>query len=150
MSIPGLQKFEANRLGKLLLLSRIREYEEGEVIIKEGDNDPWLYFLLAGEVRIEKKGVPIQNFVDAGEIFGEMSIIDSQKRSASVYAQTKTILLAVDTAATSRLTSDDERADLLIFLYRIFAEYTTVRLRLTNEQLILAKKEVEELKNSLK
>ena len=44
MAIPALKNFETKSLGKLLRLSKIRQYEHGEVIIREGDLDPWLYF----------------------------------------------------------------------------------------------------------
>jgi len=37
MNIPTLKHFEIKSLGKLLKLSKIREYEDGEVIIKEGE-----------------------------------------------------------------------------------------------------------------
>ena len=46
MNIPALKNFEAKNLAKLLRLSKIRQYEDGEKIIQEGDLDPWLYFLL--------------------------------------------------------------------------------------------------------
>ena len=59
MSIPALKNFEARNLGKLLKLSKIREYEDGEIIITEGDIDPWLYFLLSGKIKIVKEGVQI-------------------------------------------------------------------------------------------
>ena len=78
-----------------------------------------------------------------GEIFGEMRVIDDESRSASVHAIGDTVCLAVDTSAKKRLSSDDdkdERLDFLLLLYRIFAEYITTRLRLTNEELIKAKK----------
>mgnify|MGYP001118912762 CR=1 FL=1 len=52
MSIPALKHFETRNLAKILRLSKIREYDDGELIIKEGDVDPWLYFLLAGKVRV--------------------------------------------------------------------------------------------------
>ena len=55
MTIPALQNFETRSLSNLLKLSKIRQYENGEVIIHEGDSDPWLYFLLNGALRIEKK-----------------------------------------------------------------------------------------------
>jgi hypothetical protein len=41
-SIPGLKNFEIESLGKMLRLSKIRQYEDGEPIIKEGDMDLWL------------------------------------------------------------------------------------------------------------
>jgi hypothetical protein len=37
----------------------------------------------------------------------------------------------------------DERLDFLLLLYRIFAEYMTARLRLTNEELVRAKRDAK-------
>ena len=152
MGIPALKNFETKSLGKLLRLSKIRQYEHGERIIKEGDLDPWLYFLLSGKIRISKAGHDIGTIDRKGEIFGEMRIIDSLSRSASVYALGKTICLAVDTSAKERLSGGedtrDEKLDFLLLLYRIFAEYMSIRLRLTNDELIKAKKMTEKLKKS--
>jgi len=145
MSIPPLSSFETKSLRQLLRLSKIREYADGELIIKEDDLDPWIYFLLSGNVRVEKNGVEIVLIDTIGELFGEMRILDGLTRSASVYADGKTVCLAVDTSATDRLSSDDERANFLLLLYRMFSEYISIRLRLTNEELIKAKKEVERL-----
>lgn len=149
MSIPGLKDFETRNLSKLLRLSKIREYEDGETIIREGDNDPWLYFLLSGKVIISKRGVLISRLNEVGEIFGEMRIVDSMARSATVAADGPTVCLCVDTSARGRLsrTDDrDERLDFLLLLYRIFAEYMSIRLRTTNEELIRAKKAIEALR----
>jgi CRP-like cAMP-binding protein len=151
MSISALKHFETRNLGKLLRLSKIRQYEAGETIIQEGDRDTWLYFLLSGEVRITKEGEEISTIGRRGDIFGEMRIIDDRSRSATVTAIDKVVALAVDTSAKSRMaTSDgkDERLDFLLLLYRIFAEYMTLRLRLTNEELVKAKKEAKALKAS--
>jgi CRP-like cAMP-binding protein len=148
LTIPALRNFEAKSLGRLLNLSKIREYDNGECIIKEGDFDPWLYFLLSGKIRISKEGMEINTIDKKGEIFGEMRVIDSLSRSASVYAVGKTICLAVDTSAKNRLSqgaSQDEKLDFLLLLYRIFAEYMSIRLRATNEELISAKKKVKRL-----
>ncbi len=144
MNIQGLKHFETRNLGKLLRLSKIRQYEDGEQIIQEGDMDPWLYFLLSGKIRITKEGEEISTISRKGEIFGEMRIIDDQTRSASVHAVGPTVCMAVDTSARKRLSEGDgkdERLDFLLLLYRIFAEYITVRLRLTNEELVKAKRD---------
>ena len=149
VTIPALKNFEKKSLGRLLRLSKIRQYENGECIIREGDLDPWLYFLLSGKIRIAKEGHDIGIIDRKGEIFGEMRIIDSLSRSASVFAIGKTICLAVDTSAKNRLTSGDsrdEQLDFLLLLYRIFAEYMSIRLRLTNDELIKAKKKIDALK----
>ncbi len=153
MNLPGLKEFETRNLAKLLRLSKIREYEDGEIIIREGDNDPWLYFLLSGELIIKKQGVEIGRLSQVGEIFGEMRIIDSLTRSASVYADGRTICLCVDTSAKGRLSSStqrDERLDFLLLLYRIFAEYMSIRLRATNDELFKAKNELLKLKEGRK
>ena len=146
MTIQALKHFETRNLGKLLRLSKIRQYEDGEQIIQEGDLDPWLYFMLSGTIRVSKGGVDIGTISRKGEIFGEMRIIDDQSRSASVHAVGKTVCLAVDTSAGNRLNTSDEkdaRLDFLLLLYRIFAEYITARLRLTNEELVRAKSQPE-------
>ena len=152
LGIPALKNFETKSLGKLLRLSKIREYEDGECIIKEGDFDPWLYFLLSGKIKITKEGLEIGSIDEKGEIFGEMRIVDSMSRSASVFADGKTICLAVDTSAKKRLSTDsssDEKLDFLLLLYRIFAEFMSIRLRATNEELIMAKKKVKRLLDQL-
>jgi len=149
MTIPGLKDFETRNLAKLLRLSKIREYEDGEIIIREGDNDSWLYFLLSGELVIQKRGVQLGHLDQVGEIFGEMRIVDSMNRSASVLAVGKTVCLCVDTSAKGRLsTADghDERLDFLLLLYRIFAEYMSIRLRATNDELIKSKQTIDELR----
>ncbi|MBU2621020.1 MAG: cyclic nucleotide-binding domain-containing protein, partial [Proteobacteria bacterium] len=125
--------------------------EDGEIIIKEGENDQWLYFLLEGKVRVSKDNCEITTISKKGEIFGEMRIIDTLSRSASIHAVGKTICLAVDTLAQSKIAGAgerDEKIDFLLLLYRIFAEYMSIRLRLTNEELVKARKQVERLKKS--
>jgi CRP-like cAMP-binding protein len=146
MSIEALRHFETRNLGKLLRLSKIRQYEDGEQVIQEGDMDPWLYFLLSGKIRITKEGEEISTISKKGEIFGEMRIIDDQTRSATVLSVGNTICLAVDTSAGNRFSTSeqkDERLDFLLLLYRIFAEYMTARLRLTNEELVRAKRDAK-------
>ena len=148
LGISALKNFETKSLQKLLRLSRIRAYEDGEVINREGDLDPWLYFLLSGKIRVSKENLEINTIDKKGEIFGEMRIIDFMQRSASVVAVGKTICLAVDTSAKNRISAqdpEDEKLDFLLLLYKIFAEYMSIRLRVTNEELITAKKKIKRL-----
>jgi CRP/FNR family transcriptional regulator, cyclic AMP receptor protein len=142
MDIPALKNFETNNLSNLLRLSKIRIYNDGECIIKEGDVDPWLYFLLSGKTQIVKDGVQIAQIDKRGEIFGEMRVISDLGRSASIYAVGRTVCLAVDTKAGERLTSQEEIDKFLLMLYRVFAEFVAMRLRLTNEELVRTKKEI--------
>jgi CRP-like cAMP-binding protein len=113
MSISALKHFETRNLGKLLRLSKIRQYDPGEAIIHEGDRDTWLYFLLSGEVRISKEGEEISTIGRRGDIFGEMRIIDDRSRSATVTAIDKVVALAVDTSARSRMSTADGKDERL-------------------------------------
>ena len=147
--IPTLQKIETESLGRLLKLSKIRRYDKDECIIREGDQDPWLYFLLSGKARVEKGGVELFQINKIGDLFGEMRIVDNSSRSASVYAETPTACLAVNTSGKKGFAisdSGDRDVEFLLILYRIFSEFVSTRLRITNEELIKAKKEIEELK----
>ena len=155
MSIPALKSFETRNLSKILRLSKIREYEDGEIIIKEGDIDPWLYFLLSGQVRVQKGGEEITCISTTGEIFGEMRIVDDKARSASVVADGKTICLAVNTTAQQRLMAHgkgekEDAMEFVLLLYKIFAEYMSARLRITNDELIKAKKKLRAFKEQIK
>ncbi|MBW2593141.1 MAG: cyclic nucleotide-binding domain-containing protein [Deltaproteobacteria bacterium] len=149
MDLAPLKSFETKSLRQLLQLSKIREYKDSERIIMEGAADPWLYFILSGKVRIKKDGETIVTLNKVGEFFGEMRILDGLHRSASVFAEGRTICLAVDTSATGRLASDDERANFLLLLYRMFSEYISIRLRITNDELIKAKKKAALLAKKL-
>ena len=143
MNVPPLRKFETKYLGQLVRLSKIREFEPDEPIIMEGGQDQWIYFLLSGKVRIEKGGMEIATIDTVGELFGERRLLDGLVRSASIIAVAKTVCLAFDPYAEDSLVSKDEKTRFLLLLYRIFAEFLSTRLRLTNDELMRVKAEQE-------
>ncbi len=145
MSLTPLRKFETDKLRQLIRLAKMREYEPGETIIEEGGEDAYLYFLLNGKVRVRKEGVPISIIEKEGEIFGEMRVLDGLTRSATATAEEKTVCLAVDTSATDRLGSKDERASFLLILYQVITEFISIRLRATTDELVKAKKKIKKL-----
>ena len=148
-TIHAFKHFETQDIAKLLRLSKIRQFKDGEVIIEQDERDKWLYFLLSGKVRISKDGVDIATIDRMGEVFGEMSLIDGLSRSTSVHALGDTVCLSVDTASKQRLDTDLDAAHLLNLLYRVAAEYLSLRLRLNNEKLIAAQKEITRLKDAI-
>ena len=148
MSLTPLRKFETDKLRQLVRLAKIREYESGETIIEEGAEDSYLYFLLSGKVRVKKEGVPISIMEKEGEIFGEMRVLDGLTRSATAIAEEKTVCLAVDTSATDRLGSKDERAGFLLILYQVITEFISIRLRTTTDELVKAKKKIKKLSDT--
>jgi len=141
MALAPLKDFENSDLRRLLRLSKIREFEHNEQIIEEGTQDPWIYFLLSGRVRVEKGGVFVTYLQKTGDIIGEMRMLDGRERSASVFADGTAVCLSVKTDADERLASEEEKANLLLTLYRVFTEFVTLRLRLLNDEIVRLKKE---------
>jgi hypothetical protein len=66
-----------------------------------------------------------------------------------VVASGPTVCLAVNTTGTARLSSAGEAGNFLLMLYQVTSEYVSMRLRLTNDELVKAKNQVELLKHKL-
>ena len=93
----------ANRVfTDLLERHKIREHPEikpetfgaGEVIFRKGDPGDALYVILRGQVKIvlpsDGEEEALLGVLEAGDFFGELSLIDGQVRSASVFAAEET------------------------------------------------------------
>lgn len=143
--MPSLADFSEKDLKGLLELSKIRKYEPGELILEEGVYDCCIYFLVSGKIKVVKHGDDLSVLRRTGDVFGEMGIIDGSTRSASVYAVDETVCLATDASYIDRLSGNDKNAFSCV-LYRIFSEILANRLRLTSEELMKAKEEIERLK----
>ena len=133
--IPAFDPFNRKELDALLKMSKLRVYEPGETIIKQGEIDSWIYFLIYGLIAISKDGKEISRIKRRGDIFGEMRFIDDAPRSASAQALANTVCLAIDADLIRKLTGDDKIAFGYI-LYRIFSEILADRLRLMNKEFI--------------
>ena len=136
--IPTLDPFKEHELNRLLKMSKIRKYNPGELICKEGLHDTWIYFLASGKVQITKNGRHLSTLDRRGDVFGEMGMIDGSPRSASVHAVDTTVCLATDTFYIEKLSGQDKIAFGYI-LYRIISEILASRLRVTNRELIKAR-----------
>jgi CRP-like cAMP-binding protein len=76
-----------------------RVYQDGEVIIYQGEVGNCMYIIQEGQVEVfvEKEGQEIQlELLGEGEIVGEMAIFENEVRSATVRASGQARLLTVD------------------------------------------------------
>jgi signal transduction histidine kinase len=85
-------------------------YESDDVIFHEGEPGDCLYLVCQGTVRISKAGRAGQqetlSFIQPGNFFGEMALIDGQPRSAQATASSdRTVLGRVDHATFDRILS---------------------------------------------
>ena len=146
--IEKFQAFSDTDLGSFLEVGKLREYDPGETIIKKGETDHWVYFLVSGEVKIVKGEKTFAILKHGGDLFGEMGVIDGSPRSASVWALTKTMVLGVDCSNID----DHQKPGNAAFQYtifRLFAESMAERLRVTSEEVLKLQAEVKEKEAAL-
>ena len=78
---------------KIILLGRMRKASRGEHIYREGDHGDGMFLLLEGHVRRygihdETRTEVAYNQFSPGDIFGHLSMLDEQPRSADTRAET--------------------------------------------------------------
>ncbi|MCS7053469.1 MAG: cyclic nucleotide-binding domain-containing protein [Ignavibacterium sp.] len=90
--IPIFNSLTKKELNELLEITHNRTYIPGEIIFAQGDVGIGLYIIRDGEVEIIKKVDDNKELTLAsltrGDFFGEMALIDNEKRSASAIAKT--------------------------------------------------------------
>lgn len=69
--------------------------EKGENIFKDGDMAQCMYIIFKGQVRIHK-GDHTLAILKENDFFGELSLLDTETRSASATAETEAFLLKID------------------------------------------------------
>jgi CRP/FNR family transcriptional regulator, cyclic AMP receptor protein len=146
--IPSFENYSEKDIKGILEMSKLRQYEPGEVILKEGGFDSCIFFLISGRAKVVKNDESLGILKRTGDVFGEMSIIDASPRSASVYAIDRTVCLVTDASYVDRLSGND-RFVFSSVLYRVFSQILATRLRTTSEELIKAKEEIEKLKDTI-
>lgn len=67
-------------------------FEDGDLIIREGNTDKNFYQLLQGSLAITKGGKMVGEISQPGEYFGEMSALMNQPRTATVRSKGKSIV----------------------------------------------------------
>ena len=70
-----------------------KEYSDGEIIVAEGDIDCEMFIIQEGGARVTKyvnDEEVVLTTLDRGEFFGEMSLLESLPRSATIRAVGKT------------------------------------------------------------
>ncbi|KAI9140988.1 cyclic nucleotide-binding-like protein [Paraphysoderma sedebokerense] len=123
--------FEENSSGVQRGLCKVAEYlkfERGRLVLKEGHTASSFYFVLSGRADVFKTEfqptsckvyMRVLSQLRAGDTFGELAIIRSSNRTASVIVQESTELLKVDKVDFERiikLAAENERENKSNFL----------------------------------
>jgi len=105
--IPLFEGLNSGQTAFVAGKARQRTYKAEEAILRQDDPGETLYVVLKGIVKISMVGTDGNEVflavLAAGENFGELSLIDSQFRSADVVTQEETSLLSIDRATFDEL-----------------------------------------------
>ncbi|MFN3476629.1 MAG: cyclic nucleotide-binding domain-containing protein [Candidatus Methylomirabilales bacterium] len=139
--LKRVQLFEGlseEALRRIASLGREQRYPSASVIFREGDPGEAFYVVIDGAVRVSKfvpgAGEEAMAFMEKGDCFGEMSLIDNRPRSATAIAHADCWLLAIGREEfLDLLRSDRELAWVILWgLCRILS----LRLRETSDRFV--------------
>ncbi|HEX3167963.1 MAG TPA: cyclic nucleotide-binding domain-containing protein [Chitinophagaceae bacterium] len=116
-----------NILADLAPLMKEMQYEQGIEIFKEGETGDCMYIIQQGNIRIHKGNTTLA-ILKEKEVFGELSLLDADTRSASATAATDCILYKIDQEPFYELM--DERPEIAKGFIKILCQ----RLRTMNEK----------------
>lgn len=96
-----------------------RRLRRGDVLFREGEKGKELFIIRSGAVIVSKhvKGRVEQVLarLGPGDFFGEMSLFDDQPRSATIQAETETIMYGLDRSSLDHLIEQNPRAATAFF-----------------------------------
>ncbi len=83
--MPLFARLGDRELLRVMQSVEVKSFDDGQVIIREGDKGDELFIVLSGKVNVSRGGETLTRF-GAGEHFGEMALIRAVPRSATVTA----------------------------------------------------------------
>jgi sulfate permease, SulP family len=134
-----LRDLDADDLAKVTAVLERHELRSGDSVFREGEEGERMYFIARGQVSIgvgvegEGRDVRLATF-SAGVVFGEMALIQGERRSADARASVDdVVLLSLSRAALEQLARTDPELGMRI--YRNIARELAARLRATTRAL---------------
>ncbi|MBV9803935.1 MAG: Crp/Fnr family transcriptional regulator [Solirubrobacterales bacterium] len=131
--VPVFSTLSGEELEQVAQVAMPRRFDAGAVVFKEGDEGSTCYIVRSGRARAirehpDGRSITLAHF-DSGDIFGEMAMLDGERRSATVEATEATEAIAILSGDMHRLLR--EHPDISVKLIAALGQ----RLRDTNERL---------------
>lgn len=135
-AIPFFSKLSKRDLSVLLKIIHDRNYLSGEYIFHQGDPGIGMYIIRDGAVRIERKldnseTVSLAKF-KSGDFFGELALMDEERRSASAIADSDVKLAVIFKPDLDEYINHFPKKGIKIL--NGISHVVTVRLRQLNEE----------------
>jgi len=130
--VPLFSELSRQELERISRVSVARTFPAGVRVFHEGDHSDACYLVRTGDLRVTRehpdgRAIALAT-LGAGDIFGELAMLDGEARSASVETLTDSELLALPAADVRRLLADHPGISV-----KLIAALTK-RLRETNER----------------
>jgi CRP-like cAMP-binding protein/Pyruvate/2-oxoacid:ferredoxin oxidoreductase delta subunit len=96
--VPFFAKLSPTVLEQLENRVKLLTYKQGDIIFREGEVGNSLYIIRSGFVKVSKKQEDKEKiiaYICHGNYFGEMALVEDEKRSATISAFTKTEVIQV-------------------------------------------------------
>ena len=93
-AVPLFRGLEPDELKALSISSKQMSFKPGDPIVKEGEAGLGFYVIVSGNAVVKRKGKAVAK-LRKGDLFGEMSLLDNQPRSAVVIAEEETRCLVL-------------------------------------------------------
>ncbi len=90
----------------LALALKADVFDPGDVIIRQGDPGHEMYFICRGEAEVLNERNEVLRMLQAGDFFGELSLLLSQPRAATVRAKTSCDLFILEKADFDKALKD--------------------------------------------
>jgi len=138
------QGLRHEHLEQLMSVCQMRFYEIGEVIVRAGCNQAWLYILLDGKVAVKHDGLEVTAVNQRGALFGESALLGTEPSMADVEAQTAATCLGIDAVLMNEVLCTTN----MVFHAHFYRHVTTMlsnRLHAYSEELTLVKRAFEHL-----
>jgi CRP-like cAMP-binding protein len=147
-AVPALSSFTTEQLDEVLNSSSLLQCEPGDHIIREGSIDSRIYVLLSGDLEVRVGERRVAMISRPGEVFGELALVNQDKRLASVVAASRAVCLAVDQKFLQDIHPRESDPDFHAALYEFVARLVVRKLEATSRRLAEVEKELRLLRES--
>ena len=147
-AVPLLDSFSEEQLDEVLGSTSLLQCDPGDTIIKEGTFGSRIYILLSGSLDVLVGGKKVASITKAGDVFGELAVVNHEKRIASVVAPGKAACLAIDQKFLQDIHPREEDPSFHAALYEFVARVIARKLSLTSRRLGEVEKELRQLKEA--
>jgi len=103
--VPLFERVPRKELARIAALATEVSYPQGVPLLREGSRDDGFFILLQGEVDV-RRGVRLQQTLKRGQFFGEIGLLASVPRTATVMTGTPVDALRISGSEFKKLLRD--------------------------------------------